>query len=145
MKIKLLTLILMLGLILAACVPAVTNAPAPAVVMETVPTVGIMPTVPAATEAPTLEPTAVGVSFSKDIWPVLEKFALSAHGGKGGIYLESYSDVMAYVVPGSPDESMLYNSLIGAKGVPLMPPGNPLPPATIQLFYDWIKQGAKNN
>ena len=145
MKNKLLILILLPGLVLAACTPATATEPAPAVVVETAPSVEVKPTQPAATLAPTLEPTAAGVSFSKDIWPVLEKFALSAHGGKGGIYLESYSDVMAYVVPGSPDESMLYNSLIGAKGVPLMPPGNPLPSATIQLFYDWIKQGAKDN
>ena len=84
------------------------------------------------------------VSFSMDIWPVIEKFALNAHGGSGGIFLESYEDILQQVVPGKPEESMLYRVLI-ADGVPQMPPTGPLPDETIQLFYDWIAQGAPNN
>jgi len=144
MKTKFFSLLVLTGLFLAACAPAAVKQaePAPAVVVEAAPTT--VP-VPAATKAPAAEAIPAQVSYSKDIWPVIEKYALSAHGGKGGIFLESYSDIVKYVVAGNPEESMLYNSLIGAKGVPLMPPGNPLPSATIQLFYDWIKQGAKNN
>jgi hypothetical protein len=84
------------------------------------------------------------VSFSKEIWPILQKYALAAHGGKGGVFLENYKDVMKYVVSGKPEESQLYQELTG-KGMPQMPPKNPLSPAMIQLFYDWIMQGAKNN
>ncbi|MGV8026569.1 MAG: hypothetical protein AB2L18_08435 [Anaerolineaceae bacterium] len=86
------------------------------------------------------------VSFSKDIWPVIQQFALPAHSteGKGGIFLESYDDIMKYVIPGDPASSVLYQYLIG-DGVPVMPPTGKLPDATIQLFYDWITQGAKNN
>jgi hypothetical protein len=84
------------------------------------------------------------VSFSKEIWPILQKYALAAHGGKGGVFLENYKDVMKYVVSGKPGESQLYQELTG-KGMPQMPPRDPLSPAMIQLFYDWILQGAKNN
>ena len=84
------------------------------------------------------------VSFANDIWPVIEKYALSAHGGSGGIFLESYEDIVAQVEPGNPEGSMLYKVLT-ADGVPQMPPSGPLPEETIQLFYDWIKQGALNN
>jgi hypothetical protein len=84
------------------------------------------------------------VSFSKEIWPILQKYALAAHGGKGGVFLENYKDVMKYVVSGKPEESQLYKGLTG-KGMPQMPPTDPLSPAMIQLFYDWITQGAKNN
>jgi aconitase A len=48
------------------------------------------------------------VSFSKEIWPILQKYALAAHGGKGGVFLENYKDVMKYVVSGKPEESQLY-------------------------------------
>jgi hypothetical protein len=39
---------------------------------------------------------------------------------------------------------MLYKRLTG-DGVDVMPPSGPLPAETIQLFYDWIKQGAQDN
>jgi len=84
------------------------------------------------------------VSFNTDIWPIIESEALSAHGGDGGVFLESYEDILNYVVPGKPEESVLYQSLTG-DGQQLMPPSGPLPDAQIQLFYDWILQGALNN
>lgn len=77
------------------------------------------------------------VSFSQDIWPVIEEEALDAHGGSGGVFLESYDDIMKYIVPGNPGESMLYMALTG-EGHKLMPPDGPLLDETIQLFYDWI-------
>ncbi len=149
MKIKFFTLLALTGLLVAACAPAVAveaePAPveqAPAVVVEEATDVAVEPT---ATEAPAMEPAEAEVSFSKDIWPVVEQFAVPAHGGKGGIFLESYADIMKYVVPGKPEESVLYDAITGTNGHPVMPPGNPFPAATIQLFYDWILQGAKNN
>ncbi|MDO9545363.1 MAG: c-type cytochrome domain-containing protein [Pelolinea sp.] len=86
----------------------------------------------------------VEVSFSQDVWPILEKYAVTAHGGKGGVFLESYSDILGNVVPGDPETSLLYKALIG-DGMQQMPPGNPLPDEMIQMIYDWIKQGAKEN
>lgn len=84
------------------------------------------------------------VSFSQDVWPILEKYALAAHGGKGGVFLENYSDILGNVVPGNPEESLLYKALIG-DGMKQMPPDNPLPDEMISTIYDWILQGAKDN
>lgn len=84
------------------------------------------------------------VSFSADIWPTIEQYALDAHGGKGGVFLESYDDILGYVEPGNPEESVLYKRLTG-DGVPVMPPSGQLPDDIVQLFYDWIAQGAKDN
>jgi hypothetical protein len=84
------------------------------------------------------------VSFSQDVWPILEEYALAAHGGKGGVFLESYSDILSNVEPGNPEGSLLYKALIG-DGMKAMPPGNPLPDELVQTIYDWIKQGAKVN
>jgi len=86
------------------------------------------------------------VSFSQDVWPIFEQYVVKAHGGKGGVFLESYDDIMKYVVPGDPENSMLYKSLIG-DGVQRMPPPPeaPLADDLIQTIYDWIAQGAQNN
>lgn len=137
MRNRLLPIFVVMGLFLAACASAAVSKEAPAVVeqetavaAEVSPTTGVVP--------------SSEVSFSKDIWPVIEKYGLAAHGGKGGVFLENYKDLMKYVVSGKPEESQLYLELAG-KGYPQMPRGNPLPSATIQLFYEWIKQGAKNN
>lgn len=135
-------------LVLGACAPAaVEEAVVPEVVEE------VMTEEPA-TEEPVVEETsptegsAMGaeVSFSADLVPILEQWAYPAHStaGKGGVFLANYEDIMLYVVPGNPEESMLYKRLTG-DGVPVMPPSGQLPDETIQLFYDWIKQGAKNN
>jgi hypothetical protein len=78
--------------------------------------------------------------------PVLQQFANPAHttAGRGGVFLATYEDVLSHVLPGNPEESELYRRLTG-DGVPVMPPSGKLPDEIIQLFYDWIMQGAKNN
>jgi hypothetical protein len=60
--------------------------------------------------------------------------------------LISFITVKHYVQAGSPSQSELYQS-ITANGQDLMPPnGNaPLTAAQINLIYDWIVQGAKQN
>ncbi len=145
MKVRFITLLIAGALAVAACAPAAVEAPA---VEAAEPAEVMMPEAPAeeamAEEAPADAAPASEVSFSADIWPVIEKFALAAHGGKGGVFLESYEDIMNYVVPGKPEESMLYKALT-ADGMKQMPPSGRLPDATIQLFYDWILQGAPNN
>lgn len=84
------------------------------------------------------------VSFSRDIYPIFQQVAASCHGTSGGLSLETYEGTMKVVVPGDPEGSLLYQRLKG-QGGPVMPPNGPLPDAQIQLIYQWIKQGAKNN
>ena len=148
MKYRNIGLLIVSAVVIAACAPAViedsvsiNDAPAQEVIEEEA------PVVEADNEMdPILEEVGNGetISFSQDIWPVIEEFALEAHGGRGGVFLESYDDIMNYVDPGNPEGSRLYKALIG-DGERLMPPSGRLPDATIQLFYDWIKQGALNN
>ena len=95
-------------------------------------------------DSPSIDSDNLEVSFSQDVWPILEKYAVVAHGGKGGVFLESYTDIMNYVEPGNPEGSLLYRALIG-DGMPQMPPGNPLPDELIQTIHNWIEQGAKEN
>jgi len=149
MKIKISGLIILGALLLGACAsaapetadaaPAVEAATAPAVEQPAQESMG-------ASEGTAAAPgdVAATVSFSMDVWPILEKYALAAHGGKGGVFLESYDDILKYVTPGDPENSMLYKALIG-DGMKRMPPDAPLPDEMIQTIYDWIKQGALNN
>lgn len=139
MKSKVLSILVLGALFLAAC------AATPAKEGTTLPAVSSTATSAVQGTGDTSE-VAAEVSFSKDIWPVIQQFALPAHGteGKGGVFLENYDDIMKYVVPGDPAASELYKRLTG-DGVSVMPPSGKLPDATIQLFYDWIAQGAKNN
>jgi hypothetical protein len=107
---------------------------------------------PAAATEPTSADTSMdtsteaAVSFSQDVWPIFEQFAVQAHGGKGGVFLESYDDIMNYVVPGDPENSMIYKVITGngAQRMP-PPPEAPLSDEMIQTIYDWIAQGALNN
>lgn len=143
MKTKFLAFLLIGAVLISACTATEEAPAAPAVEEET----AMAETEPAeAMQAETDADVAMEeeVSFSADIWPVIEEEALDAHGGAGGVYLESYEDIMNYVVPGNPEESMLYQALTG-NGHELMPPDGPLPEETIQLFYDWIAQGAQDN
>lgn len=137
---------LILAFTLVACAPAavppvaeaVTSAPAAAQPTN----IPVQPTsMPA---QPSAESAAAEISFSKDVWPIIEKYALVAHGGKGGVFLESYNDISKYIVAGKPEESMLYKALIG-DGLKRMPPDAPLPDDLIETIFTWILQGAKNN
>ena len=151
MKVKIFSLIIGASILMAACAPA-------AVVEEPVaePEINVAVEEEQAMEdesAMVEEEQAMEdesamvaeVSFSGDIWLIIEQYALNAHGGKGGVFLESYEDIMEYVVPGDPEGSKLYQALTATGGVPQMPPSGPLPDEMIQLFYDWIEQGAPNN
>lgn len=146
MKPKIISLVLLGTLFLAACASSTPSGTSNTSI-ETA-TVSNAANTAAATEENTNTgtTTTAEVSFSKDIWPVIQEFALPAHGtqAKGGVFLENYDDIMKYVIPGDPQASDLYKYLTG-DGVPVMPPSGKLPDATIQLFYDWIAQGAKNN
>ncbi len=151
MKMKSILAIVLAALFVAACSSSAPTAQAAAT--DTASSTAVMEaTIPADNQAAATDTTAAGtdlqvtVSFSQDVWPILEQYAVAAHGGKGGVFLESYSDIMNYVVPGDPENSMLYKALIG-DGVDRMPPppADPLPDAMIQTIYDWIAQGALDN
>lgn len=147
MKIKTLSLIVLATILVAACStsPNVETTSAPVTEQQTT-TAATDSQENTASNSGDSSSTAAEVSFSKDIFPVIQQFALPAHGQqqKGGISLANYEDIMKYVVPGDPAASELYKRLTG-DGVPVMPPTGKLPDDTIQLFYDWIAQGAKNN
>ncbi|NMB61128.1 MAG: hypothetical protein GYA18_02150 [Chloroflexi bacterium] len=146
MKIKTLSLIVLATILVAACStsPNVETTSAPVTEQQTITAATDSQENTASNSGDSS--TAAEVSFSKDIFPVIQQFALPAHGQqqKGGISLANYEDIMEYVVPGDPAASELYKRLTG-DGVPVMPPTGKLPDDTIQLFYDWIAQGAKNN
>jgi hypothetical protein len=154
MKLRILTISIISTLLIASCATAVVEeAPAgPVVEEETGPAVEDSDAnIEKVDDPETMEDESTTdsldtgeVSFSTDIWPIIEAEALSAHGGSGGVFLESYEDIMKYVVPEKPEESQLYKALIG-DGHRLMPPNGPLPDEQIQLFFDWISQGAKDN
>ena len=99
------------------------------------------------------------VSYSKDVYPILQENCLSCHepGGKGevasGFNMATYEAFMKgtkfgpVIVPGSGFSSTLA-ILIEHKGDPSlnMPhKKHPLPEEDIETIKLWIDQGAKNN
>ena len=149
MKYRLLLVILAGTLVIAACSPTTSSVEEPAgeavveapeIEVDEIAPEEVGPTL----DLPSIDSDIVEVSFSLDVWPILEKYALTAHGGKGGVFLESYEDILCYVEPGNPESSLLYRALIG-EGMPQMPPGNPLPDEMILTIHNWIEQGAKEN
>jgi hypothetical protein len=99
-----------------------------------------------ATDAP-----ATGVSFSKDVMPILAKSCSECHGGKQmkeGLDLRTYESLMAgsfngtVLVVGNSADSLLVQQLVKGK----MPKRGPkLTPAQIKIISDWIDAGALNN
>ena len=102
-----------------------------------------------ASQVPTAAPT---VSFDRDLKPIIESRCLSCHGGpspKAGLDLSTPDGLKkggasgALVVAGKPADSLLVQRLKGQGGMPSMPRGfAPLPKAQLDLFENWIAQGA---
>ena len=108
---------------------------------------------------------AGGVSFEKDIVPMLNNYCVMCHlpgGEQGGLslYPDAWSALVGIpskqspllqVEPGSPDKSYLYIKLIdsgesaGGSGLlmPIQQP--PLDQDQIETIRLWIAQGAKQN
>ncbi len=96
-------------------------------------------------------PPAPGVSFNDDINPIIvERCALGGchdNAASGGLNLTSYDNFKqggnsgAAFVAG--DENSLVVRRIDGGGMP--PGGPPLNADQIQLFVDWINEGAENN
>ena len=96
---------------------------------------------------PQPEPEPV-VSFQADILPILQascavQFCHIGANPPKGLNLETYADFEKGGVfnPGDSNGSVVIQRIDGGG----MPPGAPLDDAQIQLFKDWIDEGAENN
>jgi len=90
----------------------------------------------------------LGVSFSKDVMPILAANCNQAgcHGDVSpakGIALTTYAAVRTLVRPGDSTNSKLYRQISGPR--PKMPPGKPLSSADVATIQKWIDEGALNN
>jgi hypothetical protein len=103
-------------------------------------------------------PPPKGISYKKEVVPILNKFCLPCHTednmNPSELYLDAYDDMMkggkhgVAVIPGKPDSSTFITK-IGPK-----PPfGDPMPHKFKRVFPEdtlailklWVAQGAKNN
>ena len=85
------------------------------------------------------------VSFSKDIFPIIQINCLQCHDAKnhfGGIVIENYTQIAE-----SGRSGELYNSIQinSSTGKAYMPRGGRLMDCEIELIQAWINQGTKNN
>ena len=84
------------------------------------------------------------VSFSRDIFPIIQANCLQCHDAKNhsdGIVIENYRQISE-----SGKSGELYNSIqISSFGKAYMPKGGRLKDCEIALIQAWIKQGTLNN
>lgn len=101
------------------------------------------------------------VSFSEQILPIFMTRCINCHSSEASfnnnLNLSSYESLMSgnnyhpehLVVAGYPDQSLLYEAVANDEQTVLdyrMPKDGPyLSEFNIQLIYDWIYQGAKDN
>ena len=153
-------LVLIVGL-LTACGSQATSTPtsspagavaAPATEAPTdppLPTETAAPTEPAAaTEAAAQGAT---VSFANDILPIIESRCISCHGGQRtekALDMKTFESLMTgsengpVITPGDAAQSKFVELVANQK----MPKRGPkLTPPQVQLFTDWVNQGALNN
>ncbi len=107
-------------------------------------TVSLLPSIAPAAPTP--------VSFSKDVWPLLESSCISCHGPekqKGGLRLDSKSaafrggDDGSVIVPGRSAQSLLIRLVTGEEPDRVMPAkGRRLSDEQIATLRAWIDQGA---
>jgi mono/diheme cytochrome c family protein len=104
---------------------------------------------------PEEDESAAGISFSRDVLPILEDRCAACHdspNGDGGWDATSYDGVIntgdnaPVIVPGDVDNSLLAQKLLGTQeeGDP-MPPLISLSDRKVQVILDWIAAGAPNN
>ncbi|MFQ5731222.1 MAG: c-type cytochrome domain-containing protein [Planctomycetaceae bacterium] len=91
-------------------------------------------------------PQTAGVSFEKQVAPILKANCAKCHGAnnpKGGLRLDSGGAVRAIVTAGNAKTSKLIQRLV-TRGKQRMPKdGKPLKPAEIATIALWINQGAR--
>lgn len=89
--------------------------------------------------------------FLERIQPLLQARCVSCHGPekqKGALRLDSREATLAggdlgpAVVPGNPEESLLFQAVLHATADLEMPPKDKLSPTEIALFERWIRDGA---
>ena len=99
------------------------------------------------------------VSYYKDIRPVFQSACQGCHQpakNKGGYVMTDFKKMLAggdsadkakAIVPGKPDDSLLFEMLApGKDGEVEMPPkGHPLSKEDVALIRKWIAQGAKDD
>ena len=163
--VKIALVVLIVGLLTACGSQAVntpSSSPTEAVAPATeAPTNPPLPTDTAvATEAPgatepsaATEPAAQGatVSFAHDILPIIESRCINCHGGQRtekGLDLKTFDSLMSgsengpIITPGDAADSKFVELVANQK----MPKRGPkLTPPQVQLFTEWVNQGALNN
>jgi len=105
------------------------------------------------TAAPATEPAAHAstVSFSNDVFPILQSRCINCHGGnrtEEGLSLKTYAEIMkgsqnGLVISAGDANNSLLAELISDQKMPKR--GPKLTPPQIQLIIDWINQGALDN
>ena len=129
--------------------------PEPTVEIEVIPSETVVEqpsptstTQPTATDTP---PEDNFVSFSNDVYPIIQFRCLNCHGGEKieeGLNLTDYFGLMngsingAIVTPGDAENS-LFVEMVASQKMPKR--GAKLTPAQVQLFRDWVNQGALEN
>src|SRR5579883_2519405 len=114
-----------------------------------------------ATFTETAQSTTTNRYYTTDIAPLLQTYCANCHFPTGSSYngadLSTYTalttgttkfghTVSSYVVAGSPSSSLVYLKVSGSTQGPQMPSSAPpLSAAQIQVFMDWINQGAKQS
>ncbi|TAL81791.1 MAG: hypothetical protein EPN88_00280 [Bacteroidetes bacterium] len=86
------------------------------------------------------------VCFQRDVLPIfINNCAMTGchdGGGESGMALNNYIDISNSVVPGNPNSSQLYQTIIDVWGANRMPPNQPLSLENRTLIRLWIEQGA---
>jgi hypothetical protein len=132
----------------AAQTSAPTSQPVAAVIL---PTQTLMSTPVSTNTAEPTEAHASIVSFSNDVFPILQSRCINCHGGnrtEEGLSLKTYAEIMkgsqnGLVITAGDADSSLLAELISDQKMPKR--GPKLTPPQIQLIIDWINQGALDN
>lgn len=157
-NLALFSLLALAAVVIAACTSSPTSVATPTEAAPGATSAPTATTAPAATNtptspsAPTATPsTSAQVSYSKDIQPIFSQNCVRCHGGRGGLYLDSYAHVMdggvngPVIVPGSPQDSLLVKRIEGIVQPQMPLGGTPLSQADIDLIVNWITEGAPDN
>lgn len=88
----------------------------------------------------------IAVKYSTGVVPILQNNCYPCHGassnsGSGGITLEGYNNIKAYV-----NQGYVVGNVTHAPGFVAMPYGRPkLPDCEVNTIVAWVHQGAPNN
>lgn len=132
--------------------PTNTTVPPTAVPTDTVaPTVALPTETETAVPATEAQASTGGVSYSNDVYPILQAKCLTCHGVdriREGLDMRSYAGLIngsnngPVITPGDANNSLLVQ-LVSQGEMPTR--GTPVTPEELQLIIDWVNQGAPNN